>query len=382
MVAGSSVLSLLADSVDWLKDSDGLPLSEYRLRVTDKLGTCWRHPEEDERFTEFEQALVTLFQALFFNKLYPEGLFFVHDSPADPKNFLPRPDRLDEDVPKLEDFCVTNRLGMGELHVLYIMTLLYRRLFKDPNSEVEISIEQTTGQWLRLEKKEHQRKNTGPFSLEALQRFRSLRGMRVVLRRNLDDAENEAKLTVEERLALLDDLVETGSSGMSRFCPKDKWLALLVLEFCTAMEEHVRARHEERLPRESRGTEEVAKGLLHCLKEVTVSEEAPPPAKARLSDLLLTVMVRAMGTIEPRVGVRIYTKIRSHSGRRPRVNHKAMFEAVATDEDRMRLVNFLYREGERNPYYYIRRFGDQFEFHDLRFASKEEGFKLKLKSVG
>ena len=79
----------------------------------------------------------------------------------------------------------------------------------------------------------------------------------------------------------------------------------------------------------------------------------------------------------PHVGITIYRKLRSRSGRRPHINHKAMFEALPNDEERLHLINFLYHHGEQNPIYFVDRFSEYFREEELRFASKETGFKLR-----
>jgi hypothetical protein len=176
----------------------------------------------------------------------------------------------------------------------------------------------------------------------------------------------------------MDRLVPLGAEGMSRYCPRTHWLPMLVLEFMTAVGEHCLAVAESRSCRESRSADDVTKGLLHCMRQVAIDESMGMACRLRLADLVLTVLVHAMSRLDPRVGVSVYVKLRSHSGRRPRISHKAMFESLPDDEERARLLNFLYREGEQNPVQYIERFGQYFAAAEhLRFESKEAGFRVK-----
>jgi len=380
MAVETGELSLLGESADWLKDSDGVSLSEYRRRVVERLGSCWRHPTDAQRFARFERRLIVFFQGLFFNKLYPEDLFFIHDSPADPRNFIPRSDHLAEDAPRLDDFCRLNRLGMGELHVLYIATALCRRVFEDPFNENDLAVEQRLGSWLMHPMEGTDEAPMGSFSEEALQRFRALRAIRVMQQHGLADDRNDSQLTIPDRLKIVGKLVGTAGWGMSRYCSRRHWLPLLVLEFATAMEEHVRSRAEARVSKDERTSEEIAKGLLHCMRQVAIDDEMSMARRLRLADLLLTILVRGMSRIETHVGVMVYTKLRARSSRRPRISHKSMFEALPNDDERTHLLNFLYAQGQQNPMHYIERFSEYFEHEGPRFASKEVGFRLKTES--
>ena len=377
MAVSTGALSLLGESTDWLKDSDEVSLSEYRLQVLSCLGSCWRHPEDEPRFAKFEENLILLFQGLFYNKLYPQDLLFIHNSPTDPRNYLPRPERLAEDLPRLSGVCATNRLGIGEVHVLYATTALCRRVFVDAQNDDDLSAEGMLGKWLLEREVDPDDPEVGEYSEEAVQRYRSLRATRAMKLHGLSDDGDESQMTNPTAIDIVSTLVATGAEGLSRYCPREHWLALLVLEFATAMEEHMLARSQARPSRDPRTAEEIAKGLLHCMRQVAIDEEMGMARRLRLADLLLTVLVRAMANVEAHVGVMLYSKLRSKSGRRPRISHKAMFEALPDDEARIHLLNFLYREGDQNPVAYINRFAGYFRSSGLRFGSKETGFSIK-----
>ena len=83
-----------------------------------------------------------------------------------------------------------------------------------------------------------------------------------------------------------------------------------------------------------------------------------------------------MPRVDERAGARIYIRLRSHTGGLTHIGHSKMFEALPNDQERLTLINFLYREGAQNPMYYVNRFGECFDNHALRFRSKETGFEL------
>jgi len=377
MTASTDSLSLLGQSTDWLKDSDGVSLSEYRRDVVERAASCWRHPADDGRMDKFKHALTVLFQGLFFNKVYPDDLFFVHEAGTDPWNFLPFEKRLLADARKLTDLCVVNKLGIGELHILYLATCLNRRIFTGKEDEECRILLTELGNWVLLKSPQHRARNMGDFSLDIQRRFMSLELLRVVKRLEGLAKDPLPKLDVVERIGIIERLSGQGIEGMAGCAVKACRLPYLVLEFAGALEQCAQARLSGRPPRDSRPPEKLGSGLIKALGFLARESDLHIALRLGLADLALTALARAMPRLEPSAGKKIYVKLRSPVGEMPRLRHKQLFDALPNDAERLVLLNFLYQSGKNNPIYFVERFGPFFTTGRLFFQSRETGFVLK-----
>lgn len=378
MASDDTALNLLGRSADWLKDADGVALGQYRRQVIDSLDWCWRHPEDEARLKSLEDAIIVLFQGIFFNQVYPpDAPFFVHRGPDDPKNFLPRAEYILADARALADTIITNKLGVGELHLDYVLTLIQRRLMKSPDDEEAVKVEEEARNWLFLRSPKFREMNLGDFSPDAKHRFLSLTPLRIARRIELMGDDLSGEVPMAERLRIIDRLADQGAERVSRYAPKSYGLSLLVLEFTGALEENVKARSEGRDSRSPMSARMAASGLVRCWRALRTDEGTPLAMRLRMANLIVTELARAIPRTEERVGRRIYVKLRAKTGDSPPIRHRALFEALPNDEERLQLVNFLYRAGERNPRHFVDRFSKYFELNQIEFVSKSAGFKLK-----
>ena len=79
--------------------------------------------------------------------------------------------------------------------------------------------------------------------------------------------------------------------------------------------------------------------------------------------------------MKKQAGVKVYSHLRSRVDK-SKFSHRRMFGALADDESKLLLLNFLYANGGGNPFRYKERFGKYFGKSKLNFISKEEGFEL------
>ncbi|HRU95399.1 MAG TPA: hypothetical protein P5195_09240 [Anaerolineae bacterium] len=377
MIASTDSLSLLGQSTDWLKDSDGVSLSEYRREVVDRAGSCWRHPADDGRMEKFRQALTVLFQGLFFNKVYPDDLFFVHEAGTDPWNFLPFEKRLLNDARKLTDICVVNKLGIGELHILYLATCMNRRIFMGKEDEECRILLTEVSNWVFLKSPQHRARNMGDFSVDIQRKVASLELLRVVKRLEGLAKDPLPKLDVVERVGIIGRLAAQGVEGAATCAVKANRLPYLALEFAGGLEQWAQAKAAGRAARDSRPPEKLGGGLIKALGLLARESDLHIALRLGLADLALTALARAIPRLEPSAGKKIYVKLRSPVGEMPRVRHKQLFDALPNDVERLALLNFLYQSGKNNPIYFVERFGPFFTTGRLFFQSRETGFVLK-----
>lgn len=377
MSAENGAFELLGQSADWLRDCDNSTLGELRMRAVERLDSCWRRPGEKGVLRHLEDAIVVLFQGLYFNQAYPpDAPFFVHAGVDDPRNFLPRDEYILADAHALANLIVTNKLGVGEVHLAYLLTLLRKRILENPDDEEALKVEEEARNWLYLRSPKYREMNMGDFSENVRQRFNALAPTRIVRRIEAMGDDLTGALPMAERLRIIERMAPLGAVQIDGCAPKPYRMPFLILELIGALEENVRARSEGRECREPRSARRVSSALAKCWSALRTEETTPLPVRLRLANLILTELALAIPRTEERVGRRIYAKLRSRTEETPPVRHKALFEALPSDDERLTLLNFLLRAGGKAPEYYIERFGEYFEHFRPEFDGQASQFKL------
>ncbi len=129
MAGDLAAFTLLGDSADWLKDTGGVSIREYRLAAMDAYRAAWASPTSNTRFATLQAVFGRLFDALRHNQLYPEAV--ILSGPGDKTvRYLAAPESLRKDFELLRNFCVVNKFGMGEIHLLHIVLLFCRTLYQ------------------------------------------------------------------------------------------------------------------------------------------------------------------------------------------------------------------------------------------------------------
>ena len=186
MAGDLAAFTLLGDSADWLKDTGGVSIREYRLAAIDAYRAAWASPTSNTRFATLQAVFGRLFDALRHNQLYPEAVILsgTGDKTA---RYLAAPESLRKDFELLRNFCVVNKFGMGEIHLLHIALLFCRTLYQGEAGLRDEVLEEEVDNVLFLRLPIYRADNLGEFSTEVKARFHAVRIMYSMKRLGLFD---------------------------------------------------------------------------------------------------------------------------------------------------------------------------------------------------
>lgn len=373
-----AALTLLGDSADWLKDTGGISIREYRLAAMDAYRAAWASPTSDSRFATSQVVFGRLLDALRHNQLYPEAV--ILDRPNDKTvRYLASPESLRKDFELLRNFCVINKFGMGEIHLLYIVLLLCRTLYQVQPALRDKELEEAVDNVLFLRLPIYRADNLGEFSLEVKARFQAVRIMHSMKRLGLFDETVVHTISAEDQAEARELLANELSREVERYIQKRHRLAFQVFDAATALEEYARAHIAGRIPAGERTPEQIFLRLRHRLRHLAGHLELSPAMQSRLINLGVAGIVRALPHVEVGLAREMYAFLRG--GRRlSTVRHARMFEVLPNNAERLRFLNFLYLRGRQNPVYYVERFERFFPGGKLRFVRKEVGFAFESSS--
>ena len=378
MAEDLAAFTLLGDSADWLKDERGVSIREYRLAALDAYRAAWASPTSDSRFATLQVVFGRLFDALRHNQLYPEAVILGRSSDKT-AHFLVSPDNLRKDFELLRNFCVVNKFGMGEIHLLYIVLLFCRTLHQPQDGLRDQTLEDSVGDVLFLRLPVYRADNLGAFSVEAKARFHAVRIMYSMKRLGLFDESVVHTISAQDQAEARELLSNELSREVERYIQKRHRLVFQVFDAATALEEYVRAHSAGRVPSDERTPEELFLRLRHRLHSLPDRPEVSPAMQARVTNLGIASIVRALPHLDVPLARQMYSFLRS--GKKfPTVRHARMFEVLPNNVERLRFLNFLYLRGEQKPAYYTERFERFFPGGKLRFVSKEAGFALESSS--
>jgi hypothetical protein len=374
MAEDLAAFTLLGDSADWLKDDRGVSIREYRLAALDAYRAAWASPASDSRFATLQAVFGRLFDALRRNQLYPEAVVLGRSSDKTAR-YLPSPENLRKDFELLRNFCVVNKFGIGEIHLLYIVLLFCRTLHQGRQALRDETLEDAVADVLFLRPPIYRADNRGAFSTEVKARFHAVRIMYSMKRLGLFDETAVHKISAQDEAEARKLLADELSRDVERYIQKRHRRAFQVLEAATALEEYARAHSAGRVPSDERTPEELFLRLRHLLHTLSDEPQLSPAMRGRLMNLGVAGIVRALPHVEVPLAEQMYALLRS--GKRfPTVRHARMLEVLPNNAERLLFLNFLYLRGKQNQAYYVGRFRRFFPGEKLRFASKDVGFEL------
>ena len=373
-----AALTLLGDSADWLKDTGGVSVREYRLAALEAYRSAWASPASKSRFATLQVVFGRLFDALRHNQLYPEAVVLGRSSDKTVQ-YLPSPENLRKDFELLRNFCVVNKFGMGEIHLLYVVLLFCRTLYQAPPTLRDQKLEETVADVLFLRLPVYRADNLGAFSSEVKARFHAVRMMHSMKKLGLFEDVIGHAITAQDQAEARELLANEISNEVDRYIQKRHRLAFQVLDAATALEEYTRAHIAGRAAVGERTPDELFRRLRHRLRNLAGHMEVPSAMQSRIANLGIAGIVRALPHVDVLLGSEMYAFLRNGKWI-PTVRHARMFELLPNNAERLRFLNVLYLRGKQNPAYYVERFVQYFPGDTLRFVGKDTGFALESSS--
>ena len=367
-------LSLLGESADWLKDAEGMSIRDHRVAAREAYRAAWLHPKDDAADAEFRSAAGKLIEALRHNHLYPEGMVLGED-PEGANRYLARLETVRKDFEQLRDFCVVNRFGIGEIHMLYFVLLLCRILFESTERPYDEMLQEAIGDVTYLRVPIYRADNLAPFSSELQARLHSVRLMRAMQKLGMFDDSPRVKLTTNDQSEIASLLADRLRAEAAEYIQRRHKIAYSTLDTASALEAYARAHAANRAPLDERSPEEIFAQLRHAIRRLGRRTSISDARRERMQSLAVAAIVRSIAHVDTMLAKKLYSFLRS--GRNmPTVRHGRMFRLLPNSAERLGFVNFLYTNGSQNPVYYIDRFEKYFDDDKLRFVRKEIGFHL------
>ena len=372
MAEDLAALTQLGESADWLKDAQGRSIREYRLAAIDAYRAAWSNPTDDARLAAFQEVAGNLLDALRFNHLYPDAVILGRAGDKEVR-YLAVMGTLRKDFDLLRNFCVVNKFGVGEVHLLHIVLLLCRMLYQPQRVPYDQMMEDAVGDVVFLRVPVYRADNLGAFSTDLKARYHAVRIMRSMLKLGLLDDSTVGSISAQEQAEMHEALAHELRAVAGRYIQKPHLLAFHVLDTSTALEEYARAHAAGRTPVDERTPEELFMRLRHWVRQLPSREEIHPARRGRLLNLGMAAVVRVTAHVDTTLARQMYAFLRSTLSK-PTVRHARMFELLPNNAERLRFLNFLYTQGKQNPVYYVGRFQRHFPGEKLRFVHKDVGF--------
>ncbi len=367
-----AALTLLGESADWLKDAEGGSIRDHRMAAIESFRAAWSGPGDNNRQMAAQETFTRLLVALRHNHLYPSAL--VLDVAGDRgARYLPAVGTARRDFEHLQNFCVVNKFGIGEVHLLYMALLLCRMLHRPEKTPYDVLLENAVGDVVFLRVPIFRADNLGAFSSELKARFHAVRMMRSMRKMGLMDEGAVTDLTPQDMHEMRQMLLDPIRATAGHYVQRPYRLAFSVLDAVTALEEHARADAAGRASVDDRPPEELFSRLRHRVKQLRERNDIGPNCQARVLNLAIAASIRALPHVDAVLGREIYIFLRSEKYHAS-IRHSRMFELLPNNVERLRFLNFLFVQGKQNPVYYLDKFGKFIPGETLRFESKETGF--------
>ncbi len=374
MLNDLGALTLLGESADWLKGANGKSIRDYRLAAIEAYRNVWKEPENEALHEALRMATVPLFESLRANHLYADELQ-LRSNEEGPSRYLTDPKKLREDFEALRGTMVVNKFGIGEVHVLYHIYLLCRMLHAG-DIPYDKPIEQKLGDIIFLTEPVYRADNVGEFSDEVRARFHAVRILRCMKSFGLLSDQSAGTPTSADHSEMRELLTSPLRALAAEVIQRRHHLPFVILDTATALEAFARAHAAGRAPEDDRPPDELYSRLRRHARRLDRAEDIGPDRVQRLTNLATAAIVRALSHVDPALGLRMYTFLRS-SKHKERTRHSRMFELLPNDAERLRFLNFLYANGKQNPMYYVERFQPLFGNKTLKFVDKSSGFTLE-----
>jgi len=122
--------------------------------------------------------------------------------------------------------------------------------------------------------------------------------------------------------------------------------------------------------------EKIALGLIDAGQELRAESALTSEIRELMFDVIHRALARAMPYLKQEVAFRVYFYLRSRVGKK-RFKHGAMFAEMPKSVNRLHLLNFLYKNGERPAEEFVARFGRYFSGGGkLRYNERNGLFEL------
>jgi len=375
-----SALTLLGESADWLKDEHGISIREHRLAALEAYRAAWSAPAENARLTALQEAFGRLFEALRHNQLYPEAVILGRAGDKAVR-YLPAAGTLRRDFELLRSFCVVNKFGIGEVHLLHVVLLLCRMLYQPQRAPYDKALEETVGEVLFLRAPVYRADNLSAFSSEAKARYHAVRIMHSMMKLGIFEGPAIGKISAEDQAEARELLTNDLRAEAAAYIQREHRHAFAVFDTASALEAFAHSHQAGQAPLDERTPEELFAQLRHRLRRLHEEPNMEADVQGRIMNLGIAAIVRAMTHADSALSHDMYVFLRSRKYK-PTVRHARMFEVLPNNAERLRFLNFLYLRGKQNPVYYLDRFQRFFPGEKLRFGNKNIGFVLEASPEG
>jgi len=369
-----SAIEALGNAADWLQDSEERSLRQHRMAFIDGLGTAWLQPGDAVAMAKVREAGAALLAGLDQNRLYPHDILFGEGKSGDLESYMIPEDQLGEAFARLDDFCVDNKFGIAEVHILWVEFLLLRALmtqrFGDTHRQVKKRVEAIVG----LSDPELRARNRTPFSEDCKRRLEALRATRVIRALGLDTQRQPDVAVNPDEIG--EPVPPKRIREVERHILRRLRLAYRILAYGRFLEARRMKFPDDPWPEEVKDVKRAVRRVMRAHQRLVLNDTLSPIVRNRLVRITETLLVRSIAPFTPAVGLRVYSYLRS-AEEKGRMHHGRMFALLRSASERLQLLNFLYSHGRRNPIHYIEQFAAFFPGDVLRFVSNEVGFALK-----
>ena len=372
------LLTFLGESADWLKGPGGVSICDHRVAALAAFRAAWSKPADEEAHEGLRSKLTRLLDALRHNHLYPDAVL-LGSAEDGSVQFLPSPADLRKDFERLRDFCVVNKFGIGEVHLLYVVFLLCRSHYQPEPVAYDQVLEEAVGDVLLLRVPIYRADNLAPFSSELGAHFLAVRLLRCMKKLGLFDDAPVGKPSPKDQAEMSELVADPLCPVAGKYIQKPHRVAFDVLDTASALEAYARAHAASRAPLDPRSPDELAARLRRRIRKLDSYSDIGPARLERLQTLGAAAMMRAVAHVDSVLGQNMYSFLRSKR-HKPFVRHSRMFQFLPNNAERLRFLNFLYTHGKQNPVYYVNKFQPHFPGEKLRFVRNEVGFTLEPSS--
>ncbi len=369
-----SALEALGNAADWLQDSDERSLRQHRMGFLEAMGVAWLQPRDGVAMAKARDAGALLLAGLDHNRLYPHDVLFGERKSGELESYMIPDERLGEAFAQLDEFCVDNKFGIAEVHILWVELLLLRALMTRQFSDMHGQIKRRVEVIVELSDPELRARNRTPFSEDCKRRLEALRAIRVIRALGLD-TRRQPDTSVNP-----DEIGEPAPP--KRICEVERHmlrqlrLPYRILAYGRFLEARRVKFPDDPWPEEVKDVKRAVRRVTRAHRRLVGNDTLSPVVRNRLLRITEILLVRAIASFTPKIGLRIYGYLRS-SEEKARMHHGRMFALLKSPSERLQLLNFLYGHGQKNPIRYMEQFAVFFPGHVLRFVSNEDGFALK-----
>lgn len=369
MTGDRILLSGLVKSAGPAFDLRGTSIETHCDSLVKAYRKAWRCPGEEGLFRQVALLTQRLFDALDEAELLRRG-----EHAASQRAGASLLTAVHQDFGPVRDLCVRNKRGAGEGLLMYALMVVARDLYLDEpvlNDDLLLS---DVGDIVYLRGEGFGERNQTPFSMELRGRYRAARFMAAIDRLGLLTSPPAGEGGNGHVAKGLDDILNGVDVPTGRYIPTPLRPAFELLEVAFALYAFTHEEAVNRIPRSSLSGETLLTRLRRSCRHLQKAADVDDVWRQRLYRFAAAVLVRSMSRVDNKVGQQVYAFLR-RGKYSPRMRHSDMFQTVPGKEQRIELLNFLFRNGQvKEPAYFVRRFKDHFKEGHLRFKGGERSF--------